>query len=340
MKRLVCVEAGKVDWQEIEEPALGHHDVRIRCRFGVEKHGTMAAFFKGYANRRGGWDAERRFHTSGGMLWNYPIGLGNMQCGDVVETGSQVSQIKVGERTFVSFPFQPVIVCQESQARVLKADLPWQTGMLLDPAEFACGAIRDGNVRLGDRVAVFGLGAIGLVVVQALKAAGAEVVVAIDPVEHRRAVAAQSGATSLDPIGTDVGLTLREICGGIGPDVVIDFSGSAHALQAALRGVAYGGTIVCGAFPPPHTVGLDFGGEAHMNRPRIVFSRACSDPNPDHPRWDAARIQRLTTELINRGDLDGTSIVDPPISFDNLKEVYPRIGDAPENSIKLSVCYD
>jgi threonine dehydrogenase-like Zn-dependent dehydrogenase len=212
--------------------------------------------------------------------------------------------------------------------------------MLLDPAEFALGAVRDGNVRLGDRVAVFGLGAIGLVVVQTLKAAGAAVIVAIDPVESRREVAVRCGANyTLDPVGSDVGFELRRLCGGIGPDVIIDFSGSAAALQSALRGISYGGTIVCGAFPPPHTTGLDFGGEAHMNRPRIVFSRACSDPNPDHPRWDAKRIQETTALMINRGDLDGTDVVDEPIPFEEVRDAYAATASNPRRSIKLSVAY-
>ena len=78
--------------------------------------------------------------------------------------------------------------------------------MLLDPAEFAIGAVRDGNLRLGDNVAVFGMGAIGLVTVQVCLAAGAAGVVAIDPLANRREAARLCGATSvLDPIGADVG---------------------------------------------------------------------------------------------------------------------------------------
>ena len=55
-------------------------------------------------------------------------------------------------------------------------------------------------------------------------------------------------------------------------DVAIDYSGAPQALQAALRGVAYGGTVVAGAFPPPHQAGLDLGAEAPLNLPSIVFT--------------------------------------------------------------------
>lgn len=340
MKRLVCTGVGKVEWVEFEHKALAADQVRVRFQYGVEKHGTMMAFFKGYGNERGRWDNDARIHMPEGILWNYPIPLGNMQYGEVMEVGSSVTKAKVGEKVFISAGFQPEATVSESDLRVLSPEVTWQSGMLLDPAEFALGAIRDGNVRLGDRVGVFGVGAIGLVTVQALKAAGATTIVAIDPLENRRTKAAKLGATvTLDPVGTDVGLTLRQLTSGHGPDVIIDFSGSPHAFQSALRGVAYGGTIVCGAFPPPHTVGLDFGGEAHMNRPRIIFSRACSDPNPEYPRWDFARIQATTEVLINRGDLRGEELVDEPIPFEDLLEAYPKIALNSHESVKLSVAY-
>ena len=65
--------------------------------------------------------------------------------------------------------------------------------MCLDPLVMAL-AMRDAGIKLGDRVAVFGLGAIGLMTVQLAKAAGADWVVAIDPLANRRALAREFGA--------------------------------------------------------------------------------------------------------------------------------------------------
>lgn len=336
MKRLVCVREGEVAWQEVELPPVSAGKVRVQNRYGAEKHGTMAAFYKGYANRRGSWDASARIHRREGVLWAYPIPLGNMQTGEIVELGPGVDSVAIGQTVFYSGCFQPSAVVPASDLRILKG-VDWKSGMLLDPAEFAIGAIRDGGLRLGDHVAVSGLGAIGLVAVQACFSAGAA---SVDPLENRRRAALAGGATSvLDPLACDVGAALRDLTEGRGPDVIIDFSGSRPALQSALRGVAYGGTIVCGAFPAPFDAGLDFGGEAHMNRPRLVFSRACSDPNPDHPRWDWERIRRESLRLIVSGRLVGEAIVDDPIPYDSLAEAYGRIASGEGGSIKLSVEY-
>jgi threonine dehydrogenase-like Zn-dependent dehydrogenase len=327
-----------VAWQEYEDLPLKSGEVRIQSTFGVEKHGTMMAFYKGYANDRGAWDPEALLHRTGqGALWHYPIPLGNMQTGHVIESSSE--HFKVGDQVFASMGFRPTGSVSEIDCWHLQHTVRKQDALLLDPAEFALGALRDGNFRIGDRLAVFGMGAIGLVTVQLAISAGAELVVAIDPLKRRRDAAIQCGAGAvIDPIGTDVGLAIREIAKG-GVDVVIDFSGSASALQAALRGVGYLGTIVFGAFPPPFDAGLDFGGEAHMNRPRIVFSRACSDPNPDHPRWSHRRIQEACYHLINSGKLNGDPIIGPIVAFEDLMEEYPKIATDPDRGVKLAVTY-
>jgi threonine dehydrogenase-like Zn-dependent dehydrogenase len=311
----------------------------VRNRFGVEKHGTMTAFFKGYANKRGRWDAEHRLHRPEGVLWNFPIPLGNMQFGEVVEAGP-TSGRRVGDLVSAWGSFQSEAVLPGNQVFPLANGRDWRDAMMLDPGEFALGAVRDGHVRPGEWVAVFGLGAIGLATVQMARAAGAERILGIDPVPARREVALRHGASEvIDPVGIDAGYRIRELTNWQGVDVAIDFSGSLPAFQAMFRAVGYGGTLVCGAFPPPFGAGLDLGGEAHMNRPRVVFSRACSDPNPEHPRWSHARITSAVRHLIELGRLSGLGIIDEPIPFESLPEVYPRIAAAPGESIKLSVRY-
>jgi len=338
--RLICPEVGHVAWQEYEDRPLSEGEVRIRHEFGVEKHGTMMAFYKGYGNARGRWDAAALLHRPEGVLWNYPIPLGNMQAGIVTEAGPGVSMFREGDRVFHHGGFRPTVEMRATDCWPLREGVNWRAALLLDPAEFALGAMRDGNVRVGDRVAIFGMGAIGLVAIQMAKIAGAERIYGVDPLPERREAALACGANeAIDPAGTDVGLLLRGKTGGVGIDVAIDFSGSRPALQAAIRGVGYHATIVCGAFPPPYDAGLDFGGEAHMNRPTIVFSRACSDPNPEYPRWSHRRIQEACVDLIERGALDGAPIIGETIPFEDLFTEYPKIADHATSTIKLAVHY-
>lgn len=54
--------------------------------------------------------------------------------------------------------------------------------------------------------------------------------------------------------------------------MIIETSGYADALQSALRGLAYGGTISYVAFAKPFAEGFNLGREAHFNNAKIVFS--------------------------------------------------------------------
>ena len=327
-KRLVVLSPNVISWQELPVRNPGQGEIRVYPEFGVEKHGTMAAFVKGYGNERGRWDGEHRIHRAEGVVWPYPIPLGNMQFGKT-ETGERVAW-------WGAFEDHPIV---SSDSLLHMDDLDWRDAAMQDPGEFALGALRDGNVRIGDKVAIFGLGAIGLAAVQLTFVAGASQVFALDPIRSRRDIAQAFGATPLDPTLGDAGLAIREATDMIGVDVVVDYSGSWRALQAAFRGVAYGGAIACGAFPAPFPAGLDLGGEAHMNRSKIVFTRACSDPNPDHPRWNENRVRRTVWDIIKQGSLKGDRIVDDPIRFTDVDRNYPEIAAHPEDHLKLSVKY-
>jgi len=340
MPREACaLSPSEVVIRDYDLPDLCEGLVRVTSEFAAAKHGTESAYIKGYAQDRGTFDYELRVwpgappgeQRSGG-------GIGNMVVGTVCETAPDVDGLSVGDRVLAYASFREVHTVRAADCWKMPGDLSWKSAVCLDPANFAMGAVRDGNVRIGDAVAAFGMGAIGLMTVRIAKLSGAHPIIAVEPLPNRRKVAELCGAdVVLDPAGRDVGLELKLMTGKRGVDVAIDFSGSPHALQAALRGVALGGTVVAGAFPPPYGPGLDLGAEAHMNRPNIVFSRACTEPNRDHPRWDEARIYAECWRLIQEGSLPGADIVEPVVKFEQLVTAYPRIISDPGSSVKLGV---
>jgi threonine dehydrogenase-like Zn-dependent dehydrogenase len=198
--------------------------------------------------------------------------------------------------------------------------------------------VRDGQVRLGDNVAVFGIGAIGLLIVQCAKQQGAQMVVAVDPLEKRCQLALQYGAdAALDPRKCDVGAEIRKLTNKRGADVCLEVSGSYHALHHAIRGVAFGGNVVAVAYPKECKGGLDLGREAHFNRPNLLFARGCSDPNREHPRWNWQRIEQTAWRMLSEGRFQTDEMLDPVVPFDKAAEAWQAVDRAPENSIKLGV---
>lgn len=127
--------------------------------------------------------------------------------------------------------------------------------------------------------------------------------------------------------------------GAIG-QIAIQLAKRADALQSALRGLAYGGTISYVAFAKPFAEGFNLGREAHFNNAKIVFSRACSEPNPDYPRWSRKRIEETCWELLMNGYLNCEDLIDPVVTFANSPESYMQYVDQhPEQSIKMGVTF-
>src|SRR5437870_2318656 len=109
-------------------------------------------------------------------------------------------------------------------------------------------------------------------------------------------------------------------------------------MHAALRAFAFGGTVALVAWHNEIKGGLDFGREAHFNRPRFVFPRVESEPHHDHPRWSATRPSQTAWELLASGKLDWSPIIQPMVSFDDAAEAYREyVGEYPERSMKLGL---
>ena len=103
-----------------------------------------------------------------------------------------------------------------------------------------------------------GTGGVGLNAVQGARAAGAEIVVAVDTSPSKRAVAASFGAThAVDPGEEDTAAAVRSLTGGRGADYVFVGVGHAPVIEAALGLVRRGGTVVVLGMPASdETIGV------------------------------------------------------------------------------------
>ncbi len=319
-RELVAVDVRKPALREYEDGPVPEGRIRVKVEFGSPKRGTELTLYRG--DRKAG----------------FPMGLGNMCVGTITEMGEGVEGYSVGDRVAGYGHLRETHTWPARGVRLMSGRMTWKEAVCFDPAQFALSGIRDGQLRLGDRAAVFGLGAIGQMAVQMARMAGAVFVAAVDPVAIRREVAVKAGADlALDPVTQDVGAELKRATGDKGIDVAIETSGSYEALHQAIRGLAWGGNVAYVGWSKECKGGLDLGQEAHFIIPNIIFARACSDPNRDHPRWDFARIMDICWQLLSEGRFQCEDIVYPVVPFDEAVQAYQDMDYHPENSIKLGV---
>lgn len=350
MKKLIAAAPRVAALVEYTDRAVLPHEVKIQVHFGAPKHGTEVVDFRAASPF-----IDEDFNPEWQMFMprdeNAPRGiefgrfqLGNMVVGEITELGSQVSEFKQGDWVCTYGPLQETVIVNgvnNYKLRKMPAGASWKNAICYDPAQFAMSGVRDANVRVGDYVVVVGLGAVGQIAVQLAKKAGASIVIGIDPIAHRCDIARRHGADfCLNPLECDVGLEIKRLTGKQGADSIIESSGYADALQSALRGLAYGGTISYIAFAKPFQAGFNLGREAHFNNAKIVFSRASSEPNPDYPRWCRKRIEETCWALLMNGYLNCEDLIDPIVTFANSADGYMKYVDQhPELSIKMGVTF-
>ena len=336
---LFADEPGHAALREYEDQPIQSGQVRAKSLFSAVKHGTeFRGFQANTPDASDRYDREWRLHMRGEpQTGGFPKRLGNMCLAEVIETGADVSAANIGDQIFGHFPVRETHTVDEKNVEIAPKNVSGETLVYADPAAVAVGGARDGNIRLGDRVAVFGLGAIGLMAAQVARVCGARWVVAVDLFEKRRAAALRHGADLvLDPNEADIGFEVKKRTGKLGVDVAIETSGASGALYDALRCTRFQGTVVSTAYYNRPMEGLLFAGEWHRNRIQIRSSRSNSEPSLDYG-WNFKRICGEALDLLVEGKLKADGLIDPVVPFKEVANAYMEMNAHPETAIKLGV---
>ena len=115
----------------------------------------------------------------------------------------------------------------------------------MEPLSVGWHAVKISPFKTGDSVLVLGGGPIGLAVIQALKAKGAEKIIVSEVSRRRREFAKHFGAHYvLDPTKDDVVAKVRELCDGWGANMAFDTAGVQAGLDQAILAIRARGTLV------------------------------------------------------------------------------------------------
>jgi alcohol dehydrogenase len=200
--------------------------------------------------------------------------------------------------------------------------------MLPDIASTGISGAESGNIRIGDAVAVFAQGPIGLCATLGARLRGAGLIVGIDPVPARRAMARRFGATvTLDPVACDVVAELKGLTDKRGVDVAIEALGRQETFEAALRAVRPGGTLSSlGVYSGKLTAPYEaiYAGLADQ---RIVTTLCPGGKE---------RMRRLMT-MVERDRIDLTPLITHRFALDDLCDAYEVFSHQQDGVMKVAI---
>lgn len=135
----------------------------------------------------------------------------------------------------------------------LPDNLSWDEGAFTDNIGVALWAVERSGLQAGERVAVVGPGAFGALAVQIAAAVGAGRIALVGTRQERMALIRDLGVVHdfIDASVGDPAAQLRELWGGQGADVVIEFAGSESAARQAIQLARRGGRVVLGGATGP-----------------------------------------------------------------------------------------
>lgn len=250
----------KIEFGEVEVPKIKADEVLVK----MEAIGVCGSDVHYYSHGR-----------IGDFVVEFPFILGHECAGTIVETGSDVKHLKVGDRValepgvpcghcefclsgkynlcpdvkfFATPPYGGCLMNYVSHPAQFAFKLPDNVssveGALVEPLAIGINAALTGGVKLGDSVVIFGAGCIGLVSLLASKAYGATQVIVVDIIEKRLSVARSMGAIALNAKECDVIAEIRKLTEGGWAQVVIDCAGTNTTLCQTVDVAKSGGTIV------------------------------------------------------------------------------------------------
>lgn len=336
---------GDVALVERAAQPLTRTGVRIRTWYSGISAGTELTAYRGSnPYLTGSWDPVARLFRAGTPTFEYPVaGWGYSEMGEVVEVGDEVDDVGVGQRVYGIWGHcsEAVVPASAVAGQVLDPGVDPVHGTFARVGAIALNAVLAAEIRLGERVAVFGQGVIGLLATRLATLSGAEVV-AIDSVGSRLSVARRFGATAVVPADAagGAGAEVRALTGGAGVDVAIELSGSDRALHEATRCVGVDGTVVASGFYQGGAANLRLGEEFHHNRVRIVASQISGTPVAIGPRWNQRRLVSVFMQQLSAGRVDVAPLVSDVVDAADVALAFARLDKGDPESLQVVLRFD
>ncbi len=319
--------------KELDRNDLGPDQIEVESLCSLVSSGTELKIFKG-TFESASLDVNIKGMADESM--EYPLAYGYSLVGRVVACGCNVADAEslIGRYVFTFSPHSSRVVVDRDAAQLVPDGIDAEDAIFMPSVETALSLVHDAHVRLGENVAVYGQGLIGLLVTAILSSHHSSTissskqfcsVTAFDALADRLAMSSNMGATSaLQP----------QAAGIAGPfDVCIEVSGNPRALQSAIDNTSNNGRIIVGSWYGNADVALKLGIDFHRSHKTIRTSQVSTIPSTMTGLWTKDRRFALTWALVR--SLKPSRLISKKMTLADVQEAYELLDGGKE----IAICF-
>lgn len=347
MKELVVEKPRTLSLRSYTERDVQQGEVLLKTLYSGISTGTELRNYRGLTSSKV-WDHEWRLYRNQLNPESWPRVIGYETISIVQNIGSGVESIRQGSLVWVDRPHRQTHIVSEAEALY---------GLLLSPEELAdqfseklkrfvfvvraraaLNGIHDGQIALGDQVAIIGTGVIGLLALQFAKLSGASVVYGVDFIPQRLNFVSQLGGVPVNA-QDHAALAIKQASNG-GVDVAIEASGSSEGLYTAIQCCRVGGRVVTIGTYSETERNLYLGGEWSRNRITLLSSMSTNGClSRRAPCWDKRRLDQYAITLLKKGTLQTLPLITHSFPFSHAIQTFKWLDHSPQEALQIVFTY-
>jgi 2-desacetyl-2-hydroxyethyl bacteriochlorophyllide A dehydrogenase len=328
-----------VSVREEPVPALASGQVLVQTILSAISAGTELMIYRGEAPTSE--PADEAIAALSGTL-GFPLKYGYSAVGRVIATGADVDPSWDGKLIFAFNPHESHFVACPADLHPVPDAFGVEDAVFLPNMETAVNLLMDGQPLIGEQVAVFGQGIVGLLTTALLAQFPLASLVTLDRYPLRRDTSLKLGAyASISPDAPNAIEEARSLLQGTRPhpgaDIVFELSGDPSALDQAIAVAGFNGRVIIGSWYGQKRVALDLGGAFHRSRIRLLASQVTTVAPEFTGRWNKTRRFQLAWDMLKR--VKPSRYISHYFPFTQAAQAYRLLDERPDEAIQVVLKY-